>query len=81
MRVDLDRFVRVLPEDDSHDRATPLATRAADLAIVRAEIENPSPDADDASIESFEPDRDAPDSLTVIVEWFQKLAGAEWQWS
>jgi len=53
-------------------------TRAVDLAIVRAEIENASRDPNDAPIG---PDRDATDSLTAIVEWFQKLAGAEWQWS
>jgi len=79
MRADLDRFVRVLPEDESHDRATPMSgTRAADLAIVRAEIENAIRDSDEASVKS---ERDVSASLNALVEWFQKLAGAEWQWN
>ena len=53
-------------------------TRSTDLDLVRAELESPRRDTDDVLTE---PDRDPTDSLTVIVEWFQKLAGAEWQWS
>ena len=79
MRVDLDQLVRLLPADDSREFETPMSvTRSTDLDLVRAELESPRRDTDDVLTE---PDRDPTDSLTVIVEWFQKLAGAEWQWS
>lgn len=78
MRVELDQVVRMLL-DDSRELDAPLSvTRGADLDIVRAELENPNRLGDDALIES---DDDISDPLTVLVEWFQNLAGAEWQWS
>jgi hypothetical protein len=78
MRVELDQIVRLLL-DDSRELEAPLSvTRGADLDIVRAELENPDPHGDDALVET---DRDVSNSLTVLVEWYQNLAGAEWQWS
>jgi hypothetical protein len=73
MRVEFDRVVRRLPDNSLEFPASVVMARTPDDVP-------PISDADDEQPVVASSHED-PSSLRVVVEWFQALAGAEWQWS